>query len=588
MPAVVDRTEAPTLPPPPPGEELSTVDRYELGVCLGIGGMGTVHVARDPWLDREVALKRLRREPSPEEVSHFLDEARLQGRLAHPAIVPVHEIGVDATGRPFFTMKRVGGRALDEIVRRLADGDVATSASHGRRRLLGAFGQLCLAVEYAHTRGVVHSDLKPANVMLGDFGEVHVLDWGLAETGEANQGGESDSGVRKRRGSFAGTPGYIAPEVLRGHSVVTPRADVYALGAILFELLYLEPLHAQETPLARLTATMLGSDVPHARTPLGEAVPEELVRIVEDATELEPMGRTASARALSEAVQAWLDGDASRAVRASEADGEIASARSLVETEQSPDAALVALARAVALVPDHRDAPALLDAVLARLEGHVPPEAHAALEGRALLRHGDAARACAVRAGTWLLLAPVLAAFGVSNVPLAALTVGTVMATLGLSVYLGVRRTVDDGLFLALAALSALALGTMSLVFGPYLLVPALASTHTLFLAVAARPRLRVPVVLLGVASVVVPPILGLFGVLPAGFHDGASGLELRSAMIDLPRVAVEIFLLVASLASVVTPTLLAASARDRFVAAEDRLFVQAWHLRSLLPRTSR
>ena len=161
---------------PPPG--------YVLGETIGRGGMGAVIAAQDLRIGREVAVKRMATmTPDGEQVARFLREARIQARLEHPAIVPVHELSVDELGRPFFTMKRIAGQTLGE---RLAD-------RVPQNRLLRVFVDVCRAIEFAHARGVVHRDLKPSNIMLGDYGETYVIDWGIARVlaaGEADRHGE--------------------------------------------------------------------------------------------------------------------------------------------------------------------------------------------------------------------------------------------------------------------------------------------------------------------------------------------------------------------------------------------------------------
>src|SRR5262249_27012839 len=143
-----------------------------------------VVLARDEHIGRDVAVKRIRSaDPSPEQLARFLREARVQGGLEHPAVVPVHDLAVDRDGRPFFVMKRRTGTTLLELLRRLRAGREDEDAA--RRRMLRAFVDVCLAVEFAHSRGIVHRDLKPANIMLGDFGEVYVLDWGVARVLDA-------------------------------------------------------------------------------------------------------------------------------------------------------------------------------------------------------------------------------------------------------------------------------------------------------------------------------------------------------------------------------------------------------------------
>jgi len=183
--------------------------RYELVSELGRGGMGVVYLARDTALDREVALKIVDR------VHAGGREARVLARLEHPGIVPVHDFGELPDGRAFYAMKRVRGDRLD---RWLAAGrDVAER--------LAVFLRVCDAVAFAHAHGVVHRDLKPENVMVGEFGEVLVLDWGIAQVPDAAGARAGDA--------IAGTPDYMAPEQARGDADADHRADVYALGGVL-------------------------------------------------------------------------------------------------------------------------------------------------------------------------------------------------------------------------------------------------------------------------------------------------------------------------------------------------------------------
>jgi serine/threonine-protein kinase len=152
-------------------------ERYEHRALLGEGGMGAVDLFQDRAIGREVAIKRIRPEASsPGALARFVREARVQGQLEHPAIVPVHDLAENSEGTAFFTMKRVRGASLDDILDALATDAPDARARYGRRKLLTAFATVCLAVDFAHSRGVLHRDLKPANVMLGDFGEVYVLD----------------------------------------------------------------------------------------------------------------------------------------------------------------------------------------------------------------------------------------------------------------------------------------------------------------------------------------------------------------------------------------------------------------------------
>src|SRR5262249_4660553 len=148
----------------------------------GAGGMGEVVAARDEMIGRDIAIKRmLDSDPTDEQVARFLREARIQGTLNHPAIPPVHELARDREGRPYFAMKRVTGATLAAVLVGLRTNNLDIMKRFGRERLLRAFAEVCLAIEFAHTRGVIHRDLKPANIMLGEFGEVFVLDWGVAK-----------------------------------------------------------------------------------------------------------------------------------------------------------------------------------------------------------------------------------------------------------------------------------------------------------------------------------------------------------------------------------------------------------------------
>jgi eukaryotic-like serine/threonine-protein kinase len=183
--------------------------RYELRGVLGEGGLGVVYLAYDCALDREVALKVLTRD-RPSDTARLQREARILARLEHPGIVPVHDVGELPDGRIFYAMKCVRGERLDRWAAAGAD----------LRARLGVFMRICDAVSFAHALGIVHRDLKPENVMVGEFGEVLVLDWGLADERGAS---------RSTRG---GTPAYMAPEQARG-GPTDERADIYALGTIL-------------------------------------------------------------------------------------------------------------------------------------------------------------------------------------------------------------------------------------------------------------------------------------------------------------------------------------------------------------------
>jgi serine/threonine-protein kinase len=194
-------------------------DKYELQEILGRGGMGTVYLARDKELDRLVAIKVLASHiTSPGSVERLVREAKILARLEHPGIVPVHDVGVTPDGRPYYVMKLVKGNDLSAHAR----DDLSLGA------MLRVFERICDAVAFAHAHGVIHRDLKPGNVMVGAFGEVLVMDWGVAKFAAAVES----------PGTVLGTPGYMAPEQAIGDVENTDqRADVFSLGAILGFLL---------------------------------------------------------------------------------------------------------------------------------------------------------------------------------------------------------------------------------------------------------------------------------------------------------------------------------------------------------------
>ena len=212
-----------------------TGTRYEAVERIGRGGMGTVYTARDRELDRLVALKVLRLpDPGSEAIARMLREARIIARLEHPSIVPVHDVGRLPDGRAYYTMKLVRGRRLDEHARTVT----------ALPELLRQYERICEAVAFAHDAGVIHRDLKPENIMVGPFGEVLVMDWGVAKLrGEraAAGGGDApspDDASDTDHGTVLGTPGYMAPEQAAGQiELVDERTDVFALGAILYFLL---------------------------------------------------------------------------------------------------------------------------------------------------------------------------------------------------------------------------------------------------------------------------------------------------------------------------------------------------------------
>ena len=300
-------------------------NRYILLGEVARGGMGVILRVWDTVLERPLAMKVLdtgsaakRSGATEQERARFLAEARIAGRLQHPGIVPIHDLGVDEQGRVYLTMPCFEGRTLDEVFELTRTGGDGWTLE----RALRALSRVCEVMAYAHARDVIHRDLKPANVIVGECDAIHVVDWGLAKvldpstdahepTGDASTTDAADAG-QTLAGTVAGTPPYMAPEQAEGRvEEVTFRADVYALGAMLYRLLAgrapYEPRQEREEPESPARIVELirrGPPTPLAR--LAPDAPAELVAISERAMAREPAHRYLSVEALARDLDAFL------------------------------------------------------------------------------------------------------------------------------------------------------------------------------------------------------------------------------------------------------------------------------------------
>jgi serine/threonine protein kinase len=244
--------------------------RYELTRRLGEGGVGEVVMARDNDIDRDVAIKRLRPElkSSHSTVLRFAEEVRTVGRLEHPNIVPIHDVGVDPSGEYFFVMKYVHGETLETIIEQLAAGNPEYVKRYPIERRVEIMMGILEAIAYAHSKKIIHRDIKPANVMVGPYGEVMMMDWGLARVigGKELAPAAPTSSPRlyeTQVGALLGTPAYMSPEQARGEEL-DERSDVYSLCMTFYELLALRHPFAEIQTLPEMLEAVKNKTVPRA------------------------------------------------------------------------------------------------------------------------------------------------------------------------------------------------------------------------------------------------------------------------------------------------------------------------------------
>lgn len=309
--------------------------KYSVEGPIGRGGMGEILLVTDRDLRRQVAMKVLLPEVADDEEVrlHFVAEAQATSQLEHPGIPPVHDIGATPDGRLYFTMKLVRGRTLREVLHDLFVKRPEVQREWTLHRLVTVLERLCETLHFAHERGVVHRDVKPENVMLGDYGEVHLMDWGLArvagtsesspdaralaEEAERVQTARTEAALETQHGAIKGTRPYMAPEQLDG--TANARTDVYALGLLLYEVLTLHPAFDPHAP--GLLQDVRAGAIPdvEARNPR-RPVPPALAETCRHALARDPAARFPSARALGQVLRGWLDGTMERERRHQEAE----------------------------------------------------------------------------------------------------------------------------------------------------------------------------------------------------------------------------------------------------------------------------
>ncbi len=566
------------------GEAAESIDLpapgYQVRDLIGKGGMGEVIAAHDQRIGRDVAIKRMRStSPSKEAYARFWREARIQARLDHPAIVPVYELGTDAENRPFFTMKRLAGVTLAE---RLDDPNAP------QKPLLRAFVEVCLAIDFAHSRGVIHRDLKPLNIMLGGYGEVYVLDWGVARVvtdtrreDETSPSAGDSLNIETQDGSLLGTAGYMAPEQMRDPSRVGPAADVYALGATLFEILAGVSLHphghaAMASTLERPT------DSPASRRP-DRDIAIELDAACMMALARDP-DRRPSVRELANRIQEYLDGDRDTERRKVRAKEHLAVAKDAIASgiaDRRAEAVREA-GRALVLDISSVEAARLLTNLLVEPPAQLPEE----LEEK--LRDVDtaAAKVRSRNGGLAFASLAVLSVFlpflRIVNAPaLVAIYAGVALfVALAYSTYrTGRVRTIPVffGMIMMVVLMSQLA--------GPFVLVPALMCG--MMATLAGMPWInerRWAIIVWVVVAALAPLAFEWFGVIDPTLTIVDGKLGMSSAIFETHGAIDLVALTTAHLVFLIVVGVYVHSITRERRAAQRKLQIQAWHLGKLIP----
>ncbi|MBA2543754.1 MAG: protein kinase [Deltaproteobacteria bacterium] len=573
-------------------------DRYEVAELLGRGGMGEVRLARDKKFDRAVAVKlMLETTVDDATLGRFFREARVQGVLDHPAVVPVHDLGIDEHGNPYFVMKRLEGITLADV---LMSSDPALREKWPRRKLLPRLVDICLAIQFAHERDVIHRDLKPANLMLGEHGEAYVLDWGLARmVGDRKIEGDVASpsganGDETRAGDLLGTPGYMSPEQARGEQV-DGRTDVFSLGCVLYEILAGRPALARG--IAGIQETLDVVELrPSAKSP---DVPLELDDLCAEATAGDRAKRP-TAGALGDRIQAYLDGDRDEVRRrelgaAMARDARLALDRAIVRdarpevTHQARAEAIRHASRALVLDPSNSTALDVMSYLLREQPAEIPAEALAAADHeRAVTRQkvlhwSRTAVVALIGIELALLFVPIHHVW-----PVVGMLVFSIASLINIHLMTKKLLPMRSLHYLTFIALTSAALMCAGIVLGPLFILPLIVIG-----AIGAFVAQPVAYPAWVIAAPLVIPIgilvlLESIGVLPSTFAFRDGSFVLTTWVFDLtPTIAV--VLLASSLVVQIFNSMVVAVFQKRAQqAAQNQIHAHQWHLEKLLPDGSR
>ncbi|HEY5926012.1 MAG TPA: serine/threonine-protein kinase [Kofleriaceae bacterium] len=548
-----------------PSAPLDPGPRYAERAVIGRGGLGEV-VALDVQIGRDVAIKRLRdSEPSAAAQARFLREARIQGRLEHPSIPPVYELARDDNGQQYFAMRKLDGVTLAKTLR-------DPQSPFTRQRLLRAFIDICHAIDLAHSRRIIHRDLKPANILLGERGEVYVLDWGIAR--------ELDT-PNAFAGPTQGTPGFMAPEQIRGDIDLDERVDIYALGCILFEILTRTPLHPRGK---EAHANALRGDFPVVYDQ-----PPELVAACRRATHVERERRFASVRELIAIVQGFLDGDRDLEHRRLLARQHLARATAALaeisDDETRRSIAMREAGQALALDPTLSDAAELIGRIMLEPPATLPPAVEREMVAIDWKSQKTLAHLSSGASLVFLSMIPIFLWLGIRDVPY--MTAYIVLSCLMLGLSLAQARIETTKLMTVFAVTMICMFALIARMFTPLLTAPALASTY--IATMPFSPLLRGPGRLALLTASSLAAIGGVWGAELIGWLSPTTKWENATLVLRSPLDGMEGFPALTMLAfSMVTliglGAVFSAYAMRDIRRARLQLVVQAWHLRQLAP----
>jgi eukaryotic-like serine/threonine-protein kinase len=588
--AVDDTTEPdPKAPPPPPRAAFALGsrvrgrvsrapldERYRMLETLGRGGMGEVIAAHDDVLGRDVAIKRMLDVDRPHATMRFLREARIQSMLDHPAIPPVHELAQDSQGRPYFVMKRLTGTTLAKI---LEDQSRGLAQQYPLEKLLNAFADVCLAIELAHTRGIIHRDLKPANIMLGDFGEVFVLDWGVAKVINANAPALTKlvevAPISTQAGVVIGTEGYMPPEQKLGLDL-DARVDVYALGCVLYEI---------------VTGRRFDPRVRASEKAPERVIAPELDELCAAATASERSTRLASARVLGARVQHYLNGDRDVAMRRRLARQTLSRAMTVAKTptEEAQSVAMREAGRALALDPTSTEAADLVSRLMLEPPRTMPTdvaESLARAERTASIKHTRVASLAYLMYAAFI---PYMVWMGIRQW-WAIGAFAAILTFLLAAAWLRVRY--PDRLAFAIATVvgNAGMIALLGRMFSPYFIATGVA-TLTISSVLSGPKFRRRPLLVTMIACILLATVgsglLELAGVLDATITFSGDALAINTGVIDLHATGAHLGLAIYALGLILGAALITRELGRANDDSQRRLHLQAWRLRQLVPDPS-